>query len=420
MNQAQPDRSSCLSDQELNDFVNGRIAFARLSDIELHLESCGRCSSRLGGAADDSLVKRLSQIEYSASVEGPETAGGKPFELGPDSRYELQAELGSGGMGQVFRARHKFMKRTVAIKTIRPELINHPEAVRRFAKEARAAARLSHPNIVSAFDAEREGDLHFLVMEFVDGEGLGAIVTRQGPLDAAVATDYIRQAALGLEHAAEQGMVHRDIKPQNLMLTSDGVVKILDFGLSKFRRPPTESDEPDSVTDETVLTMNDTRLGTEGFIAPEQARDARSADIRSDIYSLGCTYFFLLTNRAPFFGMPPDQPAAVPDVTRFRHDLDPGLAEILNRMMQPDPDRRFQRPVELVAALDAAAAHSATDTLAADVPPATAGGRGKSGGSGAEPVTRLNRRMHRALVIVAIAIVIALVGGLIYWLTSQP
>ncbi len=395
MDQANAVNSPCPSDRELNDFANGRIAFSRLSDIELHLETCGRCSARLAAAPADTLVRRLSHFEYSELPAGHRLASTRPFDLGPDSRYELLAELGQGGMGQVFKARHKLMKRIVALKTIRPELINHPEAVRRFAKEARAAARLSHPNIVSAFDAEQEGDLHFLVMEYVDGEGLNRIVNRNGPLDAATATNYIRQAALGLEHACQQGMVHRDIKPQNLMLTGDGVVKILDFGLSKFRRQVADPDELDSATDETVLTLNNTRLGTEGYIAPEQARDARSADIRSDIYSLGCTLFFLLTNRAPFFGLPPDDPAATPDVTLFRQDLDPALAGLLGQMMNPDPNQRLQTPAEVIQAIDTLTGSPVRDTSSRSPGPpcrepdhrgrAPAAGRQQSSGAGRYP-----------------------------------
>ena len=344
--------NQCPSTEELAEFSNGRVSPARLSDIARHLDDCDACSRLLAtGVPADGLVNRLSKIHFVEGLKGPRTSA-DPFELGEESRYELIAELGEGGMGQVFKARHKMMKRTVALKTIRPELINHPEAIKRFAKEARAAARLSHPNIVTAFDAEQCGGMHMLVMEFVEGEPINVMVNKWGPLPVDQAIDYTCQAAEGLQHAHERKMVHRDIKPQNLMLTDDGVVKILDFGLSKFRRD-LESGETDSLADETVLTLNNTSLGTEGFIAPEQAADARSVDIRSDIYSLGCTLFFMLTNRPPYFGTPPNDPAALPDATRFRSDLPGGLNAVLARMMAPRPEDRFAVPAEVVTALRA-------------------------------------------------------------------
>jgi len=342
----------CPSDEELLDFLNGKVSPGQLSVIADHLDECDVCGKRLSGdLPGDSLVNRLSKIDFVEGQKGPRTSE-DPFELGVDSRYELIAELGEGGMGQVFKARHKLMKRTVALKTIRPELINHPEAVRRFAKEARAAARLSHPNIVTAFDAEQCGDLHMLVMEFVQGESVSMLVNKCGPLPFEQAVDYARQAAVGLQHAHERKMVHRDIKPQNLMLDEKGVIKILDFGLSKFRRD-LEAGENDSVADETILTLNNISLGTEGFIAPEQAADARSVDVRSDIYSLGCTLFFMLTNRPPYFGSPPDDDKAVPDVTRFRDDLPDGLPQVLRKMMAPEPGNRYATPQDVVEALQA-------------------------------------------------------------------
>lgn len=355
MNQEIPNTNICPSPQKLADFVNGRISFSDLSEIEIHIENCSHCSAQLSGAPSDSLVKRIESAKLNDLPDGSAKFICKPFELGPDSRYQIIEELGEGGMGQVFKARHKIMKRTVAIKTIRPELMNNTEAIQRFAKEARAAARLSHPNIVSAFDAEQEGDMHFLVMEYVDGESLNRLVNRSGPLDARTAASLIRQAALGLQHASERGMVHRDIKPQNLMLAADGTVKILDFGLSKFRRELAHVELSDTVAEESIqaLTLRNTQMGTVGYVSPEQARDASSVDIRSDIYSLGCTFFFLLTNRAPFCGLPPDDLKSVPDISRFRNDLPAGFAEILDRMMQVDPENRFQHPEEIVVALDA-------------------------------------------------------------------
>ena len=149
-------------------------------------------------------------------------------------KYDVRAEIGKGGMGAVYQARHRMMDRTVALKIINPELMRKPEAVDRFHREVKAAARLSHPNIVTAYDAEQAGDVHFLVMEYVDGVDLSHTVKDRGALPIAEACDYVRQAAIGLQYAHEQGMVHRDIKPHNLMVMADGTVKILDFGLASL------------------------------------------------------------------------------------------------------------------------------------------------------------------------------------------
>jgi len=331
----------CPTKLELADFLNGRIVDDRFQELADHIENCDRCAQRMAAETPtDSLVQKLHRIEYVEGLKGPRVSG-DPFTLDDNFRYELLAELSEGGMGQVFKARHKVMKRVVALKTIRPELINHPEAVARFAKEARAAARLSHPNIVTAFDAEQCGELHMLVMEYVDGESLFHLVNRCGPLAVEQAVDYAQQIAAGLQHAHERKMIHRDIKPQNLMVSEGQVVKILDFGLSKFRQD-LESGETDSVADETILTLKNTSMGTEGYIAPEQAADASSVDIRSDIYSLGCTLFFMLTNRPPYFGTPPNDPGGLPDVTRFRNDLPVDLPGVLEKMMAIDPACRYE------------------------------------------------------------------------------
>jgi serine/threonine protein kinase len=201
-------------------------------------------------------------------------------------------------------------------------LINHPHAVERFRREVQAAAQLTHPNIVTAYDAEQAGNVHFLVMEYVEGTDLASIVKHRGPLPVSEACELIRQAAEGLEHAHETGMVHRDIKPHNLMMTTmsslqDSVgtrrerntVKILDFGLAGFATETAllEADGSTEDTDfETVplhLTTIGSVMGTPDYISPEQARDAHTADIRADIYSLGCTLHFLLTGCPPFDGV---------------------------------------------------------------------------------------------------------------------
>ena len=160
--------------------------------------------------------------------------GSVPPELADHPHYRVLALIGQGGMGAVYKAEHRLMERTVALKVIKPALFDNPGAVQRFRQEVKAAARLQHPNIVTAHDAGQAGALHFLVMEYVEGRSLAEYLQEKGTLPAAEACEYARQAAVGLQHAHEKGMVHRDVKPHNLMRTPDGQVKILDFGLARF------------------------------------------------------------------------------------------------------------------------------------------------------------------------------------------
>ncbi|KAA5539778.1 serine/threonine protein kinase [Roseiconus nitratireducens] len=290
-------------------------------------------------------------------------------ELAAHPRYELLGVIGQGGMGTVYKARHRLMDRLVAIKVIKPELIRNAKAIQRFHREAKAAARLSHPNIVTAFDAEQLGELHLLVMEHVDGVDLAEHVKRRGPLSVPVACDYIVQVAAGLQHAFESGMVHRDIKPQNLMLISDpgdngvgdaarlssGTVKILDFGLASFTMPD-DSDEGEQSAVHSITAIG-TFMGTPNYVAPEQAQDARQADIRSDIYSLGATLHYLLHGQPPRarHGLSPSQvepPAGELANSLIEPDAFPsGLEDVINRMTSFNPSDRFQTPVEVIQAI---------------------------------------------------------------------
>jgi hypothetical protein len=261
--------------------------------------------------------------------------------------YELLGPLGRGGMGEVYRARHLALDREVALKVIRPHLLADPDAVERFRREARAAGRLRHPNIVTVYDAGSVAGLHFLAMEYVAGTNLARLLAAQGPLPARLAADYAAQVARGLQYAHEQGLVHRDIKPSNLLADDQGVVRIGDFGLARL----TEAAETGS------LTATGDLVGTPDYLAPEQASDPRRVDIRSDIYGLGCTLYHLLTGRPPFpakghaaklaghlFGKPEPLTALAPAVP-------PGLASVVARMMAKDPQARYQTPAEAAAAL---------------------------------------------------------------------
>lgn len=312
------------------------------------------------GAADDESVHAATMLVQSGE---PIEVSTLPVELQEHPRYEVVELIGQGGMGAVYRVQHRLMNRPVALKLINSQLIRHPQAVERFRREVQAAAQLAHPNIVAAYDAEQAGNVHFLAMEFVAGTDLSQVVQRRGPLPVAEACDYIRQAALGLQHAHEKGMVHRDIKPHNLMLSPDGQVRILDFGLAGFATEEAylESEQTDQETNaDTVplhLTTIGSVMGTPDYIAPEQARDAHSADIRADIYSLGCTLYCLLA------GDPPHQSNSVVEklkahaerepesIDSVRLDVPQELADVIRRMMAKDPQERFQTPAEVGEAL---------------------------------------------------------------------
>jgi serine/threonine protein kinase len=293
-----------------------------------------------------------------------------PAALVDHPRYRVLELLGRGGMGIVYKVEHRLMERPVALKVVNHHLTTDPAAVERFRREVKAAARLRHPNIVTAYDAEQAGDTHFLVMEFVEGISLAHLVKERGPLPVAQACDFVRQAALGLQYAHEQGMVHRDIKPHNLMVTratdgqSGGLVKVLDFGLARFAvesLPANQLLAADgaawSATLPEALTKVGTIMGTPDYMAPEQARDAHTADIRADIYSLGCTLYYLLAGQVPFteasaLGKIQGHLERSPrPLTVVRRDVPTGLQRVLERMMAKDPAQRYQTPSDAASAL---------------------------------------------------------------------
>jgi serine/threonine protein kinase/Leucine-rich repeat (LRR) protein len=331
--------------------------------LEEHLAQCEGCCDLLDQVPGDSFLDRLRDADSVITVDpgedtdtdGSGMAAAIPLELINHPRYRVLGLVGQGGMGAVYRAEHRRMERTVALKVINPGLMRHPTAVQRFEQEARAAARLDHANIVRAYDADQAGGLHFLVMEYVEGTGLADVVGERGSLPIAEACDHARQAALGLQHAHERGMVHRDIKPHNLMLLPDGLVKVLDFGLARL---PRSADGPlAEIGPKGTLTGAGAVMGTADYIAPEQAADPRSADIRADIYSLGCTLFHLLTGRPPFpEGTVTEKLAqhvrgAFPSLTDLRPEVPPGLAGVVARMMATDPQQRYATPGEVAQAL---------------------------------------------------------------------
>jgi eukaryotic-like serine/threonine-protein kinase len=260
--------------------------------------------------------------------------------------YKVLERLGSGGMGNVYLCEHKVMRKRVAIKVLATVSAENPEALKRFYREARAAAALDHPNIVRAHDVGKEDKLHFLVMDYVDGSSLENIIRRHGPMDVLRACHYIRQGAMGLHFAHESGLIHRDIKPANLILDRGGSLKVLDMGVARFAQ---EDDE--------VLTKGP--LGTADYLAPEQALDSHGADRRADIYSLGATFYFMLTAHPPLAEgktvaqkiMLLQTKPPVP-ISEFRHDVPPAVESIITRMMAKKPELRYQSLAELIEDLE--------------------------------------------------------------------
>jgi serine/threonine protein kinase len=265
------------------------------------------------------------------------------------NQYVLMDRLGEGGMGEVFRAKHTRLDRDVALKVMRREKMANPEAVKRFRREIRAAATLAHENVVMAYDADQSGDVHFFAMEFVDGTTLDRLVRDKGPLPVAEACDYIRQAALGLQHAFEKGLTHRDVKPANLLVDKGGVVKISDLGLVRV-----EAGEGGAAISR--LTKEGLTVGTPDFVAPEQARNPQAADTRADIYALGCTFYCLLTGEVPFPGGTPTEKMlrhsreTVPVPTRT--GLSPEVLAVLAKMTARKPDDRYQKPADVAEVLE--------------------------------------------------------------------
>lgn len=271
----------------------------------------------------------------------------KGFRLG---KYKLLGQIGKGGMSSVYLAEHELMKRNVAIKVLPRHRVNDSSYLERFRLEARAVAKLDDPNIVRAYDIDNEGDTHYIVMEYVDGQDLHQIIVGQGPLDYDTAADYIAQVANGLQHAHEMGLVHRDIKPANCLVDKHGTVKLLDLGLAKLNED-----------DQASLTManEENVLGTADYLAPEQALNSHEADSRSDIYSLGCTLYFLLTGSPPFpegsisERLLKHQTARPESIFKARPDAPASLVEICEIMMSKKPADRFQSAGEVAMQLKA-------------------------------------------------------------------
>jgi hypothetical protein len=272
--------------------------------------------------------------------------------------YVILDKLGQGGMGIVLKAEHRRMKRLVALKVVAPAVVKNSDLLQRFQREVQAAARLVHPNIVQAYDADEVRGTHFLVLEYVPGTDLDSLVKKQGPLPVDQALNCLLQAARGLEYAHQQGVIHRDIKPSNLLLDEQGQVKVLDMGLARLMG---EGDAADG------LTGSGTVMGTVDYMAPEQAENTHTAGAPADIYSLGCTLHFLLTGRPVYTGehmmqrllAHRDQP--IPSLRDLRPEVPADIDAMFRRMIAKSPQERYSSMSEVIAALEASRSGSSVD-----------------------------------------------------------
>jgi serine/threonine protein kinase/formylglycine-generating enzyme required for sulfatase activity len=340
----------------LRGFAAGKLDETTAAGIMSHLDDCPDCCRAVAALSSDNFLDRLRRAHSLCSTPVPaESPAGAnlPPELASNPQYEVLGELGRGGMGVVYLARNKILDRLEVLKVVNKALLDCPGAVERFLREIRSAARLSHANVVAAYSAVQSGELLAFAMEYVEGEDLAKLVQAQGPLPVAHACSYVQQAAQGLQHAFEKQMVHRDIKPQNLILAREGnrhIVKILDFGLAKVTRARNK---------DTGLTDDGAMLGTPDYVAPEQTLDAANADIRADVYSLGCTLYYLLTGAPPFKGrslfdvLQAHQSLEARPLNLVRAEVPQELAAVVRKMMAKDPAQRYQTPAEVAVALAA-------------------------------------------------------------------
>jgi tRNA A-37 threonylcarbamoyl transferase component Bud32 len=424
--------SQCPTREQLQHYVFGSLPDQDAERIATHVGTCPACDrilEELEGEPDRLLAdlrranplnqyeaepacqrarRRVLEAGRSSSGQAAPSAA-KPDDSGPGKRmlgnYEILEEVGRGGMGTVYKARHTKLDKVVAIKMLPANRVQDPEAVERFQREMQALGRLEHANIVRALDAGEADGSHFLAMEYIEGVNLHELVARHGALPIADACELARQAALGLQYAHEHDRVHRDIKPSNLLLTPAGEVKILDLGLALLRTAAASGPE---------MTANGQTVGTADYIAPEQIGDSHAVDIRADIYSLGCTLYQLLTGRVPF-GSPQYEARSdkmrahlhgqFPPVAESRRGIPAGLASILNRMVARKPDERFAAPGDVAKALAAFTSGADLAALASMEP-----GQLHDGGPVLPAARRPGRRL-RALLAVAAVLLFVLLGG---------
>lgn len=368
-----------------NDYVtkpiNFPVLFARVQ-TQLNIKGAGAARAPASAPAvapevPSSSGARSNERSWSGTEAQRATPIDFPTVSGDNAQvgdYEILGELGRGGMGVVYKARHLRMNRIVALKVIDKERLARADAVTRFYQEIEAAAKLLHPNVVLAYDAGQVGETHFFAMEYVEGQDLDRVVRESGPLPVSQACDFIRQAAVGLQHAYERGLVHRDIKPSNLLVTwhekkqekassgsfamsrgklsppREAIVKILDLGLALLH-------EPTEVKPAVELTREGRVVGSVDYMAPEQWMNAHKVDVRADLYSLGCTFYYLLTAKVPFPGDESmekmlkhhlDQPVPL---EQHRPEVPAKVAAVVRRLMSKRREDRYQTPGELAELL---------------------------------------------------------------------
>jgi serine/threonine-protein kinase len=320
-----------------------------------------------------SLARSLIQLDWLTvyQVNHLFEGHGQDLVIGP---YCILDRLGEGGVSEVYKAHDRKKHRLVALKVLRQDLLSQDDAVRQFEREQQAVTRLNHPNVIKTYDADQAGATRYFAMEFIEGTDLGKVVQLSGPLGAREACDCIRQVAAGLQHAHQLGLVHRDVKPANLFLVhppgcgqptpgqtwkrpANPVIKIIDWGLARMQHAPDGAQPADASAPCSPNREEGMLVGTADYIAPEQARDPRLVDIRADIYSLGCTFYFLLTGRPPFPGtslmqkLVQHQQAEPTPVRELRPELPEELAAIVHKMLAKQPESRYQIPLAVAVPL---------------------------------------------------------------------
>jgi eukaryotic-like serine/threonine-protein kinase len=303
-------------------------------------------AKRSADAADRRLARQTVEFRLLTLWQAQQILGGRSSGFRID-KYVLTDLIGQGGMGRVYLAKDTRLNRQVALKVLSRERMNNPRAVARFRREAKVGAQLQHENLVRIYDEGNSRGVHYLVMEYIAGKNIGQILTECGPIEPSIATGLVRQIALGLEHARQKELIHRDVNPLNILVSREGIAKLTDLGLAIDLGDP-----------EDIVTRDGATVGTFDYISPEQARHSRSVDTRSDIYSLGCTFYNMLTGRVPFpqpslpeklyahQALDPEPPSAIVP------GIPPGLEAVLQRMMRKLVDERYQTPLAVAQALE--------------------------------------------------------------------
>jgi serine/threonine protein kinase len=323
---------------------------AEVGTIQSIFEECGTIA--LQDRVPKGFEKETHDLLTGAALAA-KPASGQSLKPGTElGNYTILRLIGQGGMGAVYHAEHRRMRRKVALKLIAPAAVQHPDVLLRFHREVQAVSRLEHPNIVTAYDADQAGDIHFLVMQYVDGDDLSTMVRKHGPFTIDMAMRCLMQTARGLEYAHQQGIVHRDIKPSNLIVAKNGVVKVLDMGLARLEESLTGG-----AADDQKLTGTGNIMGTIDFMAPEQALDAKEADQRADIYSLGCTFYYLITGQMLHTGdtmmkrILAHRFNPVPSLSTVRDDTPAWVDAIFQKMVAKNVADRYQTMTELLTAI---------------------------------------------------------------------